>query len=35
VGVFSLKGNKQDLNDLYQLGLSFRRSEGFGLIEVV
>lgn len=35
VGDFKLSGDVEDLNLLYKLGLSFRRSEGFGLIEVV
>jgi CRISPR-associated endoribonuclease Cas6 len=34
-GVFKLKGAKEDLEDLYQLGIGFRRSQGFGMIEVV
>jgi CRISPR-associated endoribonuclease Cas6 len=34
-GVFKLKGNLLDLNDLLQLGLGFRRSAGYGLIEMV
>lgn len=35
VGDFKLSGDVEDLNMIYKLGLSFRRSEGFGLIEVV
>lgn len=34
-GVFKLKGNIEDLEDLYKLGIGFRRSQGFGMIEVV
>lgn len=34
-GRFQLTGHPRDLNLLYQLGLSFRRSEGFGLLELV
>lgn len=34
-GVFKLKGAKEDLEDLYKLGIGFRRSQGFGMIEVV
>lgn len=34
-GIFKLKGNKEDLKLLMQLGLGFRRSEGFGAIDLV
>ncbi|WP_040306842.1 CRISPR-associated endoribonuclease Cas6 [Caloramator australicus] len=34
-GVFKLTGDMEDLNLLYQLGLSFRRNQGFGMLEVV
>ncbi len=34
-GVFTLEGNEDDLKLLYQGGLGFRRSEGFGLIDLV
>lgn len=33
-GTFKLCGDKEDLKLLYSLGLGFRRSEGFGYIEV-
>lgn len=34
-GIFKLKGDVEDLNLLYQLGLSFRRGQGFGMLEVI
>ncbi|KXZ39974.1 CRISPR-associated protein, Cas6 family [Alkalithermobacter thermoalcaliphilus JW-YL-7 = DSM 7308] len=34
-GVFKLNGNVQDLKDIYLLGLGFKRSQGFGMIEVL
>jgi len=34
-GIFKLTGDMEDLNLLYQLGLSFRRGQGFGMLEVV
>lgn len=34
-GVFKLCGNIGDLKDLYALGLGFKRSQGFGMLEVV
>lgn len=34
-GMFSLEGDKEDLDLLLQNGLGFRRSEGFGLIELI
>jgi len=34
-GTFKLKGDVEDLNLIYQLGLSFRRNQGFGMLEVV
>lgn len=34
-GRFALKGDKDDLNDLYKLGISFRRNQGFGMLEIV
>lgn len=33
-GAFILKGNPIDLNDIYDLGIGFRRSQGFGMIEL-
>lgn len=34
-GIFCLEGNIQDLRLLMQIGLGFRRSEGFGMIDIV
>lgn len=34
-GSFMLKGNNEDLNDIYKLGLSHKRGQGFGNLEVV
>ncbi len=34
-GLFKLSGDKEDLNFLYKSGLSFRRGQGFGMLEVV
>ncbi|WP_455539346.1 CRISPR-associated endoribonuclease Cas6 [Terrisporobacter sp.] len=34
-GVFRLKGDNEDLNDIYKLGLGFKRGQGFGNLEVV
>lgn len=34
-GRFLLEGDKDDLNDLYKLGISFRRNQGFGMLEVI
>lgn len=34
-GIFKLKGDIEDLDLLYQLGLSFRRNQGFGMLEVM
>lgn len=34
-GVFALKGSILDLNDIYMLGLGFRRNQGFGMIDLV
>lgn len=34
-GIFELQGNIEDLNLLKQLGVGFRRSEGFGLIDLM
>ncbi|KYH34088.1 CRISPR associated protein Cas6 [Clostridium tepidiprofundi DSM 19306] len=35
VGVFQLQGDVNDIKDIYSLGLGFKRSQGFGMIEVV
>lgn len=35
MGVFKLCGAKEDLRDLYALGLGFKRSQGFGMLDVV
>lgn len=34
-GIFKLKGDNEDLNDIYKLGLGFKRGQGFGNLEVV
>ncbi|HEX9062498.1 MAG TPA: CRISPR-associated endoribonuclease Cas6 [Clostridia bacterium] len=34
-GVFKLCGDERDLKDLYELGLGFRRNQGFGMMDVV
>lgn len=34
-GIFRLKGDNEDLNDIYKLGLGFKRGQGFGNLEVV
>ena len=33
-GRFVLEGDREDLNDMYMLGLSFRRNQGFGMLEI-
>lgn len=33
-GKFILRGNRDDLQKIYQLGLGFRRNQGFGMLEV-
>ena len=35
VGVFKVKGDREDLNDLYKLGIGHRRSQGFGMIDIL
>jgi len=34
-GIFKLIGDVEDLKDLYALGISFMRNQGFGMVEVV
>lgn len=34
-GTFRLKGNNEDLKDLYALGISFKRNQGFGMVEFI
>ena len=34
-GTFKLQGNIKDLNDLYMLGIGFKRGQGFGMLEVI
>lgn len=34
-GIFRLEGDINDLKDIYMLGLGFKRSQGFGMIEVI
>ncbi len=35
VGIFELRGNPEVLNLIYQVGLGVRRSQGFGMLELV
>lgn len=34
-GLFKLSGAVEDLRDLYELGIGFRRNQGFGMVEVI
>ncbi|SHH05527.1 CRISPR-associated endoribonuclease Cas6 [Tepidibacter thalassicus] len=34
-GIFELKGDIQDLKDIYLLGVGFKRSQGFGMIDIL
>lgn len=34
-GTFKLEGQKEDLNLIYQLGIGFKRNQGFGMINIV
>lgn len=34
-GVFKLTGDVEDINYIYQVGVGFRRSQGYGMIEIV
>lgn len=34
-GEFQLEGDVNDLKDIYMLGIGFKRSQGFGMIEVI
>ncbi|MGI6781391.1 MAG: CRISPR-associated endoribonuclease Cas6 [Acholeplasmataceae bacterium] len=34
-GTFLLKGNQETLNTLYRIGIGSRRSEGFGMFEII
>ena len=34
-GSFELKGAREDLQDIYMLGLGFKRNQGFGMLEVI
>lgn len=34
-GNFVIKGDKEDLNDIYKLGIGFKRAQGFGNLELV
>lgn len=34
-GIFKLTGDKEDLRLLYELGIGYRRSQGFGNVEVI
>jgi len=34
-GTFKLKGNPQDLDAIYKMGIGNRRGQGFGMIDVV
>lgn len=33
-GIFRLSGNLEDLNEIYQTGIGFRRGQGFGMIDL-
>lgn len=33
-GIFSLRGAAEDLRDIYQLGVGFKRNQGFGMVDV-
>lgn len=35
MGIFKLCGDKEDLKDLYELGIGFKRNQGFGMLDVV
>lgn len=35
VGMFRLEGDINDLKDIYMLGVGFKRSQGFGMVEIV
>ncbi|MCY6354759.1 CRISPR-associated endoribonuclease Cas6 [Clostridium sp. ZS2-4] len=35
VGMFQLQGDVNDLNDIYKLGVGFKRGQGFGMLEIV
>lgn len=34
-GSFVIKGDKKDLNDIYKLGIGFKRAQGFGNLELI
>lgn len=34
-GIFKLTGDIEDLNFIYQAGIGFRRSQGFGMVDIV
>ena len=34
-GVFMLKGDNEDLNDIHKLGIGFRRNQCFGMIDLI
>lgn len=34
-GSFVIRGHKEDLNDIYKLGIGFRRAQGFGNLELI
>jgi CRISPR-associated endoribonuclease Cas6 len=34
-GIFKLSGDVEDLNYIYQGGIGYRRSQGFGMIDIV
>lgn len=34
-GIFKLEGNAKDLQDIYKLGLGFKRNQGFGMLKLL
>ncbi|WMJ79119.1 CRISPR-associated endoribonuclease Cas6 [Clostridium sp. MB40-C1] len=34
-GIFQLEGDVNDLNDIYMLGVGFKRGQGFGMIDII
>jgi CRISPR-associated endoribonuclease Cas6 len=34
-GIFKLKGHPEDLQVIYQIGFGNRRSQGFGMVDVI
>jgi CRISPR-associated endoribonuclease Cas6 len=34
-GIFKLSGDAEDLNHIYQMGIGFRRNQGFGMVDII